>query len=191
MKHEVTTLNTKKTLSASLKKFMLHKSLSKITVSEIIADCGVNRKTFYYHFEDIRALMKWTLEQEAIEVVKQFDLLLEYEDAITFIMDYVDTNKHILNCVYDSMGREELKRFFNQDLIGIIRSVIDGTEKKLGIHTKESLKVFLTRFFTEAVTGMLIDWFHDETHPDRKQTIEYFSLIMNKSLPELLLAEQE
>ena len=53
MKHEITSLNTKKTLSASLKKFMERKPLSKISVSEIIADCGVNRKTFYYHFDDI------------------------------------------------------------------------------------------------------------------------------------------
>ena len=37
---------------------MEKKPLSNITVSEIIADCGVNRKTFYYHFEDIYALLK-------------------------------------------------------------------------------------------------------------------------------------
>ena len=42
----------------SLQRFMEKKPLSKITVSEIIADCGVNRKTFYYHFEDIYALLK-------------------------------------------------------------------------------------------------------------------------------------
>ena len=66
MKHEITTLNTKKMLAASLKKHMGKKPLSKITISEIIADCGVNRKTFYYHFEDIYTLLKWMLEQEAI-----------------------------------------------------------------------------------------------------------------------------
>lgn len=53
MKHEITSLNTKRTLAESLKKLMKTKSFSKITVSEIIADCGLNRKTFYYHFEDI------------------------------------------------------------------------------------------------------------------------------------------
>ena len=82
MKHEVTTLNTKKMLAASLKIYMEKKPLSKITVSEIIADCGVNRKTFYYHFQDIYGLMKWMLEEEAIEVVKQFDLLVDYREAI-------------------------------------------------------------------------------------------------------------
>lgn len=30
----------------------------EIAVSEIVADCGVNRKTFYYHFDNIQALLK-------------------------------------------------------------------------------------------------------------------------------------
>ena len=118
MKHEITSLNTKKMLSASLKKFMGRKPLSKISVSEIIADCGVNRKTFYYHFEDIYALLKWTLEQEAVEVVKNFDLLVNPEEAIIFVSDYVDANVHILNCAYDSMGRDEMKRFFMRIFTG-------------------------------------------------------------------------
>jgi len=40
-------------LADSLKKAMKSKPVSKVTISEIIADCNVNRKTFYYHFEDI------------------------------------------------------------------------------------------------------------------------------------------
>ena len=46
MKHEVTTYNTKKMLAEALKKAMKTKSFSKITVSEIIKESGVNRKTF-------------------------------------------------------------------------------------------------------------------------------------------------
>ena len=50
MTHNEISLQTKKKLAASLKKFMMSKSLNKITVTDIIKDCGVNRKTFYYHF---------------------------------------------------------------------------------------------------------------------------------------------
>ena len=53
MRHEVTSLNTKKLIANSLKKAMKTKPLSKITVSELIRDCGINRNTFYYHFDDI------------------------------------------------------------------------------------------------------------------------------------------
>ena len=90
---------------------MEKKPLSKITVSEIITDCGVNRKTFYYHFQDIYALLKWMLDEEAIEVVKQFDMLVDYREAILFVLDYVKKNKHLLCCAYDGMGRDEMKRF--------------------------------------------------------------------------------
>lgn len=50
MKQAEKTLQTRRALAASLKRHMKKKPLSKITVSEIISDCDVNRKTFYYHF---------------------------------------------------------------------------------------------------------------------------------------------
>lgn len=68
------------------------------------------------------------LEQEAIEVVKNFDLLIDYEDAIHFIIQYVQENAHILNCAYDSMGRDELKRFFYNDFIFLVCNVINNCE---------------------------------------------------------------
>ena len=119
MKHEVTTYNTKKMLAQSLKKAMSAKPFSRITVTEIIKDSGVNRKTFYYHFEDIFALLKWTFEEEAIEVVKGFDLLIDYEEAIRFVMKYVDENEYIISCAHDSIGRDEMKRFFYADFMGL------------------------------------------------------------------------
>ena len=51
------------------------------------------------------------LEAEAIEVVKKFDLLVDYREDVLFVLDYVKTNKHLLCCAYDSMGHDERKRF--------------------------------------------------------------------------------
>ena len=191
MKHEVTTLNTKRALAASLKGFMEKKPLSKITVSEIIADCGVNRKTFYYHFEDIYALLKWMLEEEAIEVVRQFDLLVDHREAVLFVMNYVRENKHLLCCAYDSMGRDEMKRFFYADFIGITQSVIDDTERRLGLHTRADFKKFLAHLYTEAIAGMLIDEFTDKEGHDPEKAVEYFTLVLENSLPSVLASAQE
>ena len=186
MKHEVTTLNTKKTLAASLKRFMEKKPLSKITVSEIIADCGVNRKTFYYHFEDIYALLKWMLEEEAVEVVRQFDFLVDYREAVLFVLNYVRANRHLLCCAYDSMGRDEMKRFFYADFIGIIQSIIFDTERQMGIHAEEQFKEFLSCFYTEAIAGLLIGEFTAKEEHDPEQVVEYLSRVLKNSLPSLL-----
>lgn len=182
LKHEITSLNTKKSLAEALKRAMQKKNFSKITVSEIIADCGVNRKTFYYHFEDIYALLKWMLEEEAIEVVKNFDLLVDYEEAISFVMDYVESNKHIINCAYDSIGRDEMKRFFYSDFIELVRTVINQTEEKMNLHLEEKYKEFVSNFYTEALSGMLIDWIKERESYNRKQIIDYISNTFKSSL---------
>ena len=53
---------TKRALEASLKKMLLKKPVTKITISDITEDCGVNRATFYYHFKDIYDLIEWSCE---------------------------------------------------------------------------------------------------------------------------------
>lgn len=186
MKHEVTTLNTRKLISSSLKKLMAVKPLSKITVSEIVSDCNINRKTFYYHFEDIQSLLKWTLEQEAVEVFKSFDLMLDYDEAINFVIDYVETNKHILNCAYDSMGRDELRRFFYNDFSGIVMTLILKAEEIEGVHTSEDFKNFIADFYTEALAGKLIGLFKSKKSYDRKQLTNFVILTFRVSLPEIL-----
>ena len=190
MKHEVTTLNTKRTLAASLKCFMKKKTLSKITVSEIISDCGVNRKTFYYHFENIYALLKWMLEEEAVSVVKQFDLLVDYREAVLFVMHYVQENKHLLCCAYDSIGRNEMKRFFYADFIGITRKVVQDTEQQLEVQAGKQFKEFLAHFYTEAIAGLLIDEFTATEGHDPEKAADYFALVLENSLPSVLASLQ-
>ena len=51
-------LQTKKEIAQTLKPFMRETPFSQITVSEIIRTSNINRKTFYYHFSDIYALLK-------------------------------------------------------------------------------------------------------------------------------------
>lgn len=191
MKNEESTYNTKKALAASLKKFMEVKPFSKVTVREIIQDCGVNRKTFYYHFEDIYALLKWMLEEEAIEVVKQYDFLVDFKEAVLFVMNYVRTNKHLLYCAYDSIGRDEMKRFFYKDFIGIIRNVINNTEEQLSIHVDPEFKEFIAHFYTEAVAGLVIEEFTDKEGHDPELAVKYLSLIVKYSLPHLMQTAAE
>lgn len=186
MKHEVTTLNTKKIIAASLKRAMEKKPLSKITVSEIVADCNINRKTFYYHFEDIQSLLKWILEQEAVEVVKNYDIMLDYDEVLNFVLDYVEENKHILNCAYDSMGRDELKRFFYNDFYGICRKLIESVEKLVNATISEEYKDFVSNFYTEALAGDLIEILRSKQPYDRKKLIKYVTVILQFSLPAII-----
>lgn len=189
MTHEEISLRTKTALSNSLKELMRHKPFSKITVSELIRDCNINRKTFYYHFEDIYDLLKWILEQEAIKVVKQFNLTTNCKDAVLFIINYVENNSFFLNCIYDSIGRDELKnRFFYNDFIGIIEKFIRNTEKNMNVTISDDFRFFLCNLYTEGIAGMIINLFQHPDKYNKEQLVEYFTVMLETSVPAVIVS---
>lgn len=186
MTHNETSFQTKKDLCNALKNAMMHKPFSKITVSELVKSCNFNRKTFYYHFQDIYDLLKWMLEQEAFEVVKEFDLLTDYNDAFNFVIEYVENNSFFLNCIYDSVGRDELKRFFYNDFIGVVNSIIKSTEKRLGVTITDEFRDFLCDFYTEGIAGMLINLFQHPDKYNKSDLMKHLSIVINNSIPEVI-----
>ena len=64
----MTTL-TKDAIKQSFMKLLNQKSLSKITVKEIVEDCGINRNSFYYHYDDIPSLVEEILNEQVDEIV--------------------------------------------------------------------------------------------------------------------------
>ena len=188
MTHEETSLRTKKALCQSLKNLMKQKAFSKITVSELIRDCNINRKTFYYHFEDIYALLRWMLEQEAFQVLADFDFSSDIQEAFYFIIDYVEQNSFVLNCMYDSVGRDELKRFFYHDVIGPIEQIIHNSEEENGVHVSDTFRNFLCDFYAEGIAGMFINLFQNPDKYSKDDLITYFSTIIQNSIPAILTA---
>ena len=81
---------TKRALSASLKALLSQRCLDNITVKDIVEDCEVNRQTFYYHFQDIYDLLRWTFEQEAER------LLAGKKDTDTWQEGFLSTFRYVL-----------------------------------------------------------------------------------------------
>ena len=165
--------NTKKSLARSLKKLMKNKKFTKITINDIVKLSKVNRNTFYYHFEDINALLKWMFEQETFDFLKTFNMTTDFEKALNFIIDYVEDNKYILHCAANSLGREQMKQFFSDDLVDVVRMFIDSSEKELNLKVNEDFKKYLCNFYTEAIAGNLLSYFKNKETIDRNKIVNY------------------
>lgn len=179
--------NTKKSLAKSLKTLMKKKKFNKITINDIVKLSKVNRNTFYYHFEDINALLKWTFEQETFDFLKTFDMTTDFEKALNFIIDYVEDNKHILNCVTNSLGREQMKQFFSEDLKDVVKMIIDASEKELNLKVNDDFKKYLCNFYTEAIAGNLLAYFKNKETIDRNKIVNYISITCKNAIPLILI----
>ena len=49
---------TKRMIMDSLMKLLDERPLSKVSIKDIVEDCGINRNTFYYHFSDLPDLIE-------------------------------------------------------------------------------------------------------------------------------------
>ncbi len=183
MTHEEMSQSTKYALSESLKSLMQKKPLSKITVSDITNNCNMNRKTFYYHFRDIYELFIWILEQEAVDVVKEFDMLLDMEDSIRFILNYVEKNAHLISCAFDSMGRDGMKRFLYKDFEFVIMKMITAMEEEYQKQLNPDYRIFLCSAYADGIAGIIINYLSGEMKLSKEQTVSYTSDFLKNTLP--------
>ena len=188
MTHAEMTQRTKLALAAALKEQMNKKPLNKITVKDLITTCNVDRKTFYYHFSDIYDLLKWMLEEEAIHVLEQFDLITDFQDAAIFILNYIEENYHLLKCAYDAVGRDELKRFLFHDFEEIVKNVIIQFEQDLDLSVSPSYERFLVHFYVEATTGIMIEWLQNPKRMSKEDAVRYADTVLFSTMPAALKA---
>ena len=110
--------STKHLLAKSLKALMGEKTLDKITVKEIVARCGVNRQTFYYHFRDIWDLLDWFFLEESNEFSRRYPDYpnqTDTGDAIRKMCSYLMENRQMAINIYNSMGRESFGSYLTRD----------------------------------------------------------------------------
>ena len=75
--HNTMSTLTKKALLTAFGELIEKKPFNKITITDITSKCGLNRMTFYYHYDNIYELMIWGLEMQMREVSEAY---INYEN---------------------------------------------------------------------------------------------------------------
>lgn len=183
MKQKEMALSTKRELAAALKKLMAVKPINKITVRELVSECGVNRNCFYYHFEDIYALFKRMVEAEAVEIIKQYDLMMDYHEVVNFVLDYVENNKYLLTNAYNAIGQAGLKGFLYLDFISCLGALINQGAHKQGVELDPDYRSFMCAFYAEAIAGTLLDYIIHPQARSREKVVSYVERLLRSTLP--------
>lgn len=156
MKKEKISLATKHKMAESLKRFMEKKSFDKITVRDILEDIEITRPTFYYHFEDIYDLMRWTFDTELLTLLKKSENCITWDDGMLLVLQYVEENRAVCLCAYNSIGRDMLQRLFLEKAKTIMRHFVDTL--LIDIYARPCDVEFITEFYTMSFVSVLIQW---------------------------------
>lgn len=150
---------TKRTLVAALKELMAQKPIDKVTIHDLTERCGIRRQNFYYHFQDVYDLLRWMFQEEAVDLLKRHEGALLWQEGLLQLFHYTEENKAVCLCTLNSVGRNHLRRFFEDDVYAIIHRAVEQVGAEIGVlDTKQADIDLITHFYVTALAGMLESW---------------------------------
>ena len=168
---------TKRALASALKELLEHKPLNKITIADITEQCGVNRQTFYYHFQDIYDLMDWIFVSEATQVIQGKKTYNTWQQGFLQIFEYVLANKALITNAYHSLSREQMERYLYDVTYHLLIDVVE--EQAAGIPVRQEDKAFIADFYKYAFVGLLLDWIRQGMKEDPKRIVNRLSILIH------------
>lgn len=167
---------TKVALAESLKKLLHIKTLDKITIKDIVEDCGVNRQTFYYHFHDIYDLLGWFFIKEAEKIVGNKRTYTTWQQGFLQAFKYVSNDKKLIINAYNSVGREYLENYLYSIVYELLKDIVE--EKAEKINVSEEDKKFVADFYKYAFVGLSLEWIRTGMKDEPEIIIEKLSKLI-------------
>ncbi|MCI2057559.1 MAG: TetR/AcrR family transcriptional regulator C-terminal domain-containing protein [Oscillibacter sp.] len=150
--------STKNALAESFRKLLSRRSFDKITVKDIVEDCGVNRQTFYYHFHDIYDLVDWIF-QDAAENLNRMPL--DYDDwtsGLKVLLEFLQDNRILILNAYNSISHEVVADYVKKGLRPYCASIVERQAETMETMPSEEDRTFTTEFLTLSASGIVMDW---------------------------------
>ena len=154
--------------------------LDRITVKGIVADCGVTRNTFYYHFEDVFALAKEVL-QERLEQMSDPALSgSDWESYLLLLAKQISQNRRTIRNLFHSTKSQEIKLFVEEILSETLGYLFDHLAAGKTIDAQERKAV--VDFYRHAVSGFTVDWFEKHADEDPAPLINHISTLVQDGM---------
>lgn len=175
---------TKSALAAAMKEMLAIKPINKITIKDLVESCGVNRQTFYYHFDDVYDLLEWIFEQEAEQVLpKEIAYDRWREDVLTFFT-YLATNREFSLNIYNSNSRTYMLRFYQKKLENCVRGFAILVSENMNISRPDF--EFVVQTYTNLVIGYISVWLDNGMQATTESMYAKYLKLMDGSVEYML-----
>lgn len=154
---------TARLMNQALLQLLEKKDIDYLTVSEITKKAGVNRSTFYLHYDNVYELLEETIENLNKEFVSSFEKIpreintkeeafLLTDEILTSYLNFVKTNKRVLKLISQKPQLFQAQKTYQKMHEKIFYPAISQYE------SKESERVYKLEFFTKGVAAIVHKW---------------------------------
>ncbi|MGN1058876.1 MAG: TetR-like C-terminal domain-containing protein, partial [Clostridia bacterium] len=171
---------TKTAIMNSFMKLLSTTSFDKITVKNIVDDCGINRNTFYYNFEDIYALVDEILQEEVRKIEEMQSACHSWNEGLLQAADFALQNRNAVFHLYNSSKRPQLEKYLQKVVYDVVSRFVRQAARDVAI--SETNQNFVADFYTCTLMGLLRNWLDGGMEEDFTDVIKKTGVLFESNI---------
>jgi AcrR family transcriptional regulator len=175
---------TKKAIKEVFVQLLNDKPLAQITVKDIAAECGINRNSFYYHFEDMPSLIEEIMREQVEEIICKNQPAVSMEECFNVAMESARSSKRAIFHIYNSISRDVFEQYLMKGCNYAVELYI---AKMFGdLEIDEEKKQDIIRFYKWLAFGAISEWLESGMEGDMSSSIRNYCQLAN-GLTEIMI----
>ena len=162
---------TKQAIKAAFLKLLNEMPLNKISVRSIVEECGINRNSFYYHYQDIPALIEEIAKDEIDSIIAKYPTINTIDECLNLAFRFAVENKRAVLHIYNSISRDIYVRNLMDICEYVVRTYLDtafGTDA-----VSEYDRSVTVRLLKCEIYGLCVDWVSNGMKDDAIKEISH------------------
>ena len=174
---------TKKAIKTTFLSLLEQKPLNQITVKMIVEECGINRNSFYYHYQDLPTLIEEIYQEQADAIIESHPTIESIEDALKTAVDFASRQRRAILHVYNSVNRDIFEKYLWRVCDHVVtkygETIADG--KNVSAEDRE----LIGRFYKCECFGMITLWLNESMNRDVEKDIARFCQLHHGMVEEM------
>ena len=171
-------------IKASFIKLLGERPLSQIRVKDIVADCGVNRNTFYYYFHDIPTLIEDIVTEEAKNIIRKYPSADTIEDFFETVIDYIMEKKTLFLHICHSVNRELFEQYLWQVCERLVILYTDSVLEGRRVSSED--RRIIVQYLKALSFGVVSSWLQSGLTDEIRNTFERIYQLKKGTVEEMI-----
>lgn len=175
---------TKKAIIETFLNLLKEHSLDKITVTDMVNICGINRNTFYYYYKDIYDLIEDVFALETARVLSDDQRYDTWYEELRRVALFVVENRAAIVHIYYSKSRDVLENYLFTVCGEFIKSCVEREAERLPVSEED--KNFICTFYGYSLAGITLSWIKGNTQSDSEAFLRKVASLLEHTVPAAL-----
>ena len=147
---------TEKAIRSAFLSLLEERPLSKITVRDITDRCGINRNSFYYHYQDIPTLIQEIFTSELNRIIGEYPSIDSLETCLNVAFGFSLENRKAILHVYNSLNRDMFEQYLWEVCRQCVKTYLNTAFSDAKLNQTDRNTII--RYLVSELFGLVLGW---------------------------------